>query len=123
MGLLVLWPLAAIVWDNDRQETSMALIYRKLTLTLAASTVAAFAAGQAFAASLPTEVPAGTAIVVGDQNEQLQTLMKASGEQDKLASKATYANFLGGPAILEAFRADALDLATVGNVPPIQAQA
>jgi sulfonate transport system substrate-binding protein len=49
--------------------------------------------------------------------------MIASGEQAKLAGKATYANFLGGPSILEAFRAHALDLAQVGDAPPIQAQA
>jgi sulfonate transport system substrate-binding protein len=72
---------------------------------------------------LPTTVPAGTKLTVGDQNEELQTLMRASGEQQKLSSQVTYANFLGGPAILEAFRAGALDLATVGNTPPIQAQA
>jgi sulfonate transport system substrate-binding protein len=71
----------------------------------------------------PPEVPAGTALVVADQNEVLQTLLAASGEQAKLGAKVTYANFLGGPAILEAFRAGALDLATVGNTPPIQAQA
>jgi sulfonate transport system substrate-binding protein len=71
----------------------------------------------------PPEVPAGTALVVADQNEVLQTLLAASGEQTKLGGKVTYANFLGGPAILEAFRAGALDLATVGNTPPIQAQA
>ena len=71
----------------------------------------------------PPEVPAGTALIVADQNEVLQTLLAASGEQKKLGAKVTYANFLGGPAILEAFRAGALDLATVGNTPPIQAQA
>jgi sulfonate transport system substrate-binding protein len=71
----------------------------------------------------PPRVPSGTALVVGDQNEVLQTVMAASGEQARLAGKVTYANFLGGPAVLEAFRAGALDLATVGNTPPIQAQA
>lgn len=72
---------------------------------------------------LPTAVPAGVALVVADQNEQLQTLMRASGAQERLDADVTYANFLGGPAILEAFRAGALDLATVGNTPPIQAHA
>jgi sulfonate transport system substrate-binding protein len=71
----------------------------------------------------PAQIPPGTALVVADQNEVLQTLMSASGEQARLGSKVTYANFLGGPAILEAFRAGALDLATVGDTPPIQAQA
>ncbi len=70
-----------------------------------------------------SEVPAGTTLTVADQNEVLRTLMETSGEADKLASDVTYANFLGGPAILEAFRAGALDLALVGNTPPIQAHA
>ncbi|WP_342364150.1 PhnD/SsuA/transferrin family substrate-binding protein [Terrarubrum flagellatum] len=78
---------------------------------------AAFA-GAAWAQSPPT-----VRLVVADQNEQLQTLMRASGAQARLSSVVTYANFLGGPAILEAFRAGALDLATVGNTPPIQAHA
>ncbi|HSI41662.1 MAG TPA: ABC transporter substrate-binding protein [Xanthobacteraceae bacterium] len=77
----------------------------------------------AAASALPTQVPAGTRLVVADQNEELQTQMIASGEHAKLTAAVTYANFLGGPAILEAFRAGALDLATVGNAPPIQAQA
>ena len=42
--------------------------------------------------------------------------------QARLAEKVTYENFLGGPAVLEAFRAGALDLVTIGNTPPIQAQ-
>src|SRR5690606_3398803 len=58
-----------------------------------------------------------------DQNEQDQTLLKASGELAKMKTKVQYANFLGGPAILEAFRAKAVDLAVVADTPPIQAQA
>jgi sulfonate transport system substrate-binding protein len=73
--------------------------------------------------ALPTEVPKGTALVIADQSERLQTLFRASGEGAKLSSKVTYANFKSGPAILEAFRAGAVDLATVGNAPPIQAHA
>jgi sulfonate transport system substrate-binding protein len=77
----------------------------------------------AAAALWPATVPAGTSLSVGDQNEVLQTLMAASGEGAALGSKVTYANFIGGPAVLEAFRAGALDMATVGNTPPVQAQA
>ena len=72
---------------------------------------------------LPTKVPAGTKLVFGDQNEEVQTLMQASGQQDGLASRTSYANFLGGPQILEAIRAGAVDAAYVGDTPPIQAQA
>lgn len=90
-----------------------------LLLAAAVASAPAAAAGD----DLPRDVPAGTKLVVADQNEALQTLMRASGEHDRLAAEVTYANFLGGPAILEAFRAGALDLASVGNTPPIQTQA
>lgn len=78
---------------------------------------------QAADAPLAKEVPANTKLIVADQNETLQVLMRASGSQKQLAAAVTYANFQGGPAILEAFRAGALDLAVVGNTPPIQAHA
>ncbi|WP_395104138.1 ABC transporter substrate-binding protein [Actinomadura sp. SCN-SB] len=74
-------------------------------------------------APLPTAVPAGAEIVFGDQNEQDQVLMRASGELGQMKAKVTYANFIGGPSILEAFRGDAIDLAVVADTPPIQAQA
>lgn len=72
---------------------------------------------------LPVEVPAGTKIVVADQQERLQTALRVSGELDKLPFKVEFANFIGGPAILEAFRAEAADIAPVGDVPPIHALA
>lgn len=92
-------------------------------MTTSAAVILASLSGAAAQNPLPTDVVKGTKLVVADQNEALQTLMIASGEQAKLAGAATYANFLGGPAILEAFRAGALDLAAVGNTPPIQAHA
>ncbi|MET8873913.1 ABC transporter substrate-binding protein [Nocardia sp. NPDC004604] len=72
-------------------------------------------------APLPTEIPAGTKLVVGDQSERLKAVLQFSGELDKLPFKVEFANFVGGPAILEAFRAGAADVATVGDVPPIHA--
>ncbi|WP_432493967.1 ABC transporter substrate-binding protein [Kineococcus gypseus] len=74
-------------------------------------------------AELSLDVPAGTELVVADQAQQLQTVFAASGQDAQLAAEVTYANFTGGPAILEAFRAGAADLATVGDTPPIQALA
>lgn len=73
--------------------------------------------------ALPSAVPPGTALTFGDQNEVTQNLLMASGLQGRLAAKVTYANFLGGPAILEAFHAGVLDIAQVGSAPPAQAQA
>lgn len=66
---------------------------------------------------------ATTTLVVADQSENTQNLLRASGELDKLPFQVKWANFTGGPAILEAFRAEAADLGGVGDVPPIQALA
>jgi sulfonate transport system substrate-binding protein len=105
-------------------EPADSQIPRRRVIVLACGLLAAMPArGRAANGLWPAVVPPGTALTVGDQNEVLQTLMAASGEQAKLGAKITFANFLGGPAILEAFRAGALDLATVGNTPPVQAQA
>jgi sulfonate transport system substrate-binding protein len=73
------------------------------------------------AAPLPTEVPPGTTLVIADQAEAQQVALRASGELERLPFTAEFANFTGGPAILEAFRAGAADVATVGDTPPIQA--
>ncbi|WP_020573940.1 ABC transporter substrate-binding protein [Actinopolymorpha alba] len=75
------------------------------------------------AGELPSKVPAGTKLVVADQSENTQSALRASGELDKLPFTVEFANFTGGPAILEAFRAGAADVAGVGDTPPIQAQA
>lgn len=70
---------------------------------------------------LPTEVPPGTTLVIADQQERLQTALRASGELEKLPFQVEFANFIGGPEILEAFRAEAADVSPVGDVPPIHA--
>jgi sulfonate transport system substrate-binding protein len=75
------------------------------------------------AASLPLSVPAGSKLVVGDQNENLQTILTASGVRSRLVTQVAFANFLGGPEIFEAFRAGALDVALIGSTPPIHAHA
>ncbi|MEU1980801.1 ABC transporter substrate-binding protein [Nocardia sp. NPDC019395] len=72
---------------------------------------------------LPTEVPPGTTLVIADQQERFQTALRASGELEKLPFTVEFANFIGGPEILESFRAGAADVAPVGDVPPIHALA
>ncbi|WUI34278.1 ABC transporter substrate-binding protein [Nocardia sp. NBC_00416] len=79
--------------------------------------------GAALDTPLPTEVPPGTTLVIADQQERFQTALRASGELEKLPFKVEFANFIGGPEILEAFRAGAADVAPVGDVPPIHALA
>jgi sulfonate transport system substrate-binding protein len=65
----------------------------------------------------------GTRLVVADQSELLRHLLDASGERKGLGFQLELPNFAGGPAIFEAMRAGALDIAYVGDTPPIQARA
>ncbi|WP_052198345.1 ABC transporter substrate-binding protein [Pectobacterium fontis] len=78
-----------------------------------------------FLGFLSAMAQAGTHVELrfADQNEETKNMVSASGEDKNLNYDITFANFIGGPAILEAFRSDALDIGIVGNTPPIQAQA
>lgn len=62
-------------------------------------------------------------LVVADQSELVRNLLDGSGERKTLDFAIEFPNFAGGPAILEAMRAGALDIAYVGDTPPIQARA
>lgn len=70
-------------------------------------------------AALPTDVPDGTKIVVGDPATQVA--FKLSGQLDKVSKYVQFANLSGGPQTTEAFRAHALDLGSVAEIPPIHA--
>lgn len=86
--------------------------------TSALLAAASAGAGHALAAPQPA-----TRLVVADQNEFLRQLLQASGERKQLDVELELPNFAGGPAIFEAIRAGALDIAYVGDTPPIQARA
>ncbi|MFG2053221.1 ABC transporter substrate-binding protein [Micromonospora sp. NPDC048930] len=68
-------------------------------------------------APLPESVPKGTKLVVGDKEHQ--KALEFSGEVEKFTFQVEFANISGGPQTLEAFRADALDLGSVADIPPI----
>ena len=67
----------------------------------------------------PTSAPNDTRIVVGDP--QTQVALELSGEIDKLKYDVEFANIAGGPQTTEAFRANALDVGSVADIPPIHA--
>jgi len=71
--------------------------------------------------ALPTEVPAGVKIVLADDANNAASLLRLSGEADKLAAEVSFANFSSGPLRLEAIRAGAAQVGAVGDVPPILA--
>ncbi len=88
------------------------------------SLLAAFTLFVLSAVSLPAnaaETP--SKLVVADQSEWVRNLLAASGQRENLKFDVEFPNFAGGPAILEAIRAGALDIAYVGDTPPIQARA
>ncbi|WP_405433497.1 ABC transporter substrate-binding protein [Micromonospora sp. NBC_00617] len=66
---------------------------------------------------LPESVPKGTKLVVGDKEHQ--KALEFSGEVDKFTFQVEFANISGGPQTLEAFRAKALDVGAVADIPPI----
>jgi sulfonate transport system substrate-binding protein len=49
--------------------------------------------------------------------------LKSSGIGEQVQAEVEYSTFLGGPPLLEAFNAGAIDLGYVGDTPPILAQA
>ncbi|WP_413711632.1 ABC transporter substrate-binding protein [Rhizobium sp. Rhizsp82] len=96
---------------------------RKTHTAGVAALVSLFAATVAFGedGSLPTKVPPGTKIVLADDANNAASLLKLSGEYDKLAADVSFANFTSGPLRLEAIRAGAAQIGAVGDVPPILA--
>lgn len=77
-------------------------------------------ASQASFAPLATSVPEGTTIKVGDPS--IRVALELSGlVKDLDGINVEFANISGGPQTTEAFRANALDVGSVADIPPIHA--
>jgi sulfonate transport system substrate-binding protein len=70
-------------------------------------------------APLAETVPAGTELVVGDPTTKVA--LELSGEIHKFTFPVKFANLSGGPQTTEAFRANALDVGAVADIPPVHA--
>jgi sulfonate transport system substrate-binding protein len=70
-----------------------------------------------------TKVPTGTVLRVGDQLDYLKTVLKLAGQDQDFPYKVEYSAFIGGPPMLQAFQAGAIDTGFVGSTPLIFAQA
>lgn len=93
---------------------------RTTTLLIAASlaSLLGFGGVQAQqAAPLLAEIPAGTKLVVGDP--QTQVALQLSGLIDEIPFEIEWTNLSGGPQTSEAFRAHALDVGSVAEIPSI----
>ncbi|HEV7386326.1 MAG TPA: ABC transporter substrate-binding protein [Phenylobacterium sp.] len=81
---------------------------------------AATVAGQlALDAPLPTRVPPGVTLAIGDPTTE--QVLKHTGWIRQLPFQVKWAEITGGPAVTEAFHAGVLDVGTVANIPPIHA--
>jgi sulfonate transport system substrate-binding protein len=70
-------------------------------------------------APLPTEIPKGTRLVIGDPTTQ--RVIQYLGWDKDLPFEIQWANIAGGPGVTEAFQAKALDVGSAANIPPIHA--
>jgi sulfonate transport system substrate-binding protein len=68
-------------------------------------------------AAVPDKPEEGTVLRVGDP--ATQTALELSGLDDELDVDVEWANISGGPKTLEAFRADAIDVGGVADIPPL----
>ncbi len=68
---------------------------------------------------LPDDVPAGVGLTIGDP--ATRRALELSGLGSELTFPVTWANITGGPDTSEAFRAGALDLGLVAEIPGINA--
>jgi sulfonate transport system substrate-binding protein len=71
------------------------------------------------AAPIPDQIPPGTRLVIGDP--MTLRALALSGQLGKLPFDVAWANISGGPLTIEAFRAGALDVGMVQDIPPIHA--
>ncbi|MFI0405777.1 ABC transporter substrate-binding protein [Actinomadura sp. 3N508] len=76
--------------------------------------------GLALTAALPKRVPDGAKLVVGDP--KTQRALELSGLIDDLPFEVEWANISGGPRTSQAFRAGALDVGAVADIPPLHAR-
>lgn len=116
----------------SRSKTPLALLLAASAVAVAACSSGASsvttgtpdsAAASASASAVPTTIPAGTTLRVADQLGALETPLAVSGENKNFPYKVSYSTFVGGPTMLQAFQAGAVDLGYVAGTPAIFAQA
>jgi sulfonate transport system substrate-binding protein len=73
--------------------------------------------------TVPDHVPPGTTLRVADQLQLLETVLSTASNDKSFSYKLQYSNFVGGPPMLQAFHAGAVDIGFVADTPLIFAQA
>ncbi|MBD5785377.1 ABC transporter substrate-binding protein [Cellulosimicrobium terreum] len=106
----------------------LALALGLVTLLATGACSAAQASGEgppgkslAGTADLPTEVPEGTTLVIGDPATQKAFELAGDEIDSDFSFDVEWANISGGPQTTEAFRAGSLDIGAVAEIPAIHA--
>jgi sulfonate transport system substrate-binding protein len=68
-------------------------------------------------------IPAGTVLRVGEQLKNLSTILSLAGQDKYFPYQVQYSEFVGGPAMLQAFGGGAIDVGYVFSTPLIFAKA
>jgi sulfonate transport system substrate-binding protein len=68
-------------------------------------------------------IPPGTTLRVGDQLDSIKTELRLGLQDQNFPYKVEYSAFVGGPPMLQAFQAGAIDVGSVASTPLIFAQA
>ena len=81
--------------------------------------IAAAGSTTALAAPLPTSVPPGTQLIIGDP--VTQWVFEHLGWDKQLPYRLHWVQISGGPDVTEAFHAHALDIGVGASIPPVHA--
>jgi sulfonate transport system substrate-binding protein len=87
------------------------------------ATLPAGATAKASGVKVATKVPSGTTLRVADQFEGTQLPLQLSGQLTKLPFTVQWSEFVGGPGVIQALEANAVDLGVLGDVPLVYPQA
>lgn len=108
---------------THRSATTTAALAALLLLTAgcAAGAEADVQGGLSPDAALPTEIPAGTTLAIGDPTTQKAFELAGDEIDSDFDFEIEWANISGGPQTIEAFNAGVLDIGAVAEIPPIHA--
>jgi sulfonate transport system substrate-binding protein len=123
--LVLIGAVAAACGSNDDESSEATAGTTVVETTAAPTPTHPTATSEAPGTTEPPalEVAEGTTIRVGDQQGTLERPLRTSGQIDEVQSALEFSTFIGGPPLLEAFNAGAVDLGYVGDTPPILANA
>jgi sulfonate transport system substrate-binding protein len=100
------------------------LPYAVVSVALAATLAACGSGGsksstsaQAAASHTRSAIAAGTVLNVGDQQQNLETLFKASGQATGVPYKLNFVQFDSGPLVDAGFAAKRIDIGSMGDLP------